>query len=243
MALLVFAKTVFTYPAVFVTGSDQRGAEEKTRDFLYSSARLVLACTIVWGIFKAQHCEPLRKIALSMPILAGHVGRMIVFLEPISLLVNSYLITTADSKWKAAGYCAVVGLWQCIVQSFREWTKEPPEVFFSATVQRAKMNIDPLTHSMNIAVWKVPESRLGVGLFLTIFGVYQLHAYTVDRWNLLDAPTDLALKGICHVGFGLCQLGMYEQYNQKLESGAKKETYLYKAADLCTPALAGFVPT
>ncbi|HEY5236222.1 MAG TPA: hypothetical protein VIJ14_08600, partial [Rhabdochlamydiaceae bacterium] len=65
--------------------------------------------------------------------------------------------------------------------------------------------------------------------------------YTTDRWNLVDAPTTLALKGIVHIAFGLCWLGAYEKYNRGLEAGAKNKTYLYQAADWAAPQLTWLV--
>lgn len=241
MTPIVFVKDMLAFPAAWVAGSDYKEVKDKARDFVYSTARMVFAGSIIWGIFKAQRCEALRKLTMPVVLLTGHAGRIIVSLEPISLVVNLYLIKTASSKWITAGYCAVVGIWQCAMQSLRQWTKEPPSVFFSATVQRANINIDPLGHLMRIALWKLPETRLGIGLFATIFGIYQLHSYTAARWDLLDAPTSRALKGVFHVACGLCWWAAYENYNRKLESGAKKDTYLYKAADWVAPTLAWFV--
>jgi hypothetical protein len=235
-----FANDIVNFPWALVAGSEHKEVKETARNFLYSAARVAIACSIVWSIFKAQSFEPLRTLTLPVVLLTGHVGRLIVFLEPISLMINFYLVKTAKSKWTTGGYCAVVAIWQCIVQTLSHWTKEPPRVFFSAAMKPARINIDPLTHLMNIAVWKVPETRLGIGSFLTIFGVFQLKAYTEDRWNLLDAPTSRALKGITHVGFGLCWLALYDGENKELEKGAKKNTYLYKAADLIAPKVAWF---
>jgi hypothetical protein len=238
MSVLMFAKDLVAFPAAWFAGSEYKEVKVKARDFLYTTARVAFACSIIWGIYKGQHCEALRKLTVPVILLTGRAGRVIVSLEPVSLLVNLYLVRTAHSKWIKGGCCALVGILQCIAQTLRQWTNEPPSVFFSATLQRARLNIDPLTHLMGIATWKFPETRLGIGLFLTIFGIYQLHAYTIDRWNLIDAPTSLALKGIVHIGFGLCWLGAYEHYNRSLEKGAKKETYLYKAADWAAPHLA-----
>jgi hypothetical protein len=233
-----FAADLVSFPGAVFAGSEYKEIKETARDFIYSAARVVFACSIVWGLFKAQQWEPLRKFTLPVVLLTGHAGRLIVSLEPISLLINLCLVATAQSKWKTGGYCAVVAIWQCMVQTLSHWTKEPPTVFFSATVQRAQLNINPLTHLMNIAVWKVPETRLGISLFLTIHGIYQLHAYTMDRWNLFDAPTRYALKGVFHVACGLCWLGAYDNDHRKLE---KKNTYLYKAADLIAPKVAWLV--
>jgi hypothetical protein len=239
-SLLVFGKDILAFPAAWVAGSDYKEVKDKARDFLYSTARVVFAGSIVWGIYKAQRCEALRKLTMPVILLTGNVGRIIVSLEPISLLINFYLITTAKSKWMTGGYCAAVGIWHSAMQSLRQWTKEP-SVFFSATVQRANLNIDPLGHLMRIALWKLPETRLGIGLFATIFGLFQLHAYTSARWDLLDAPTSRALKGVFHVACGLCWLAAYDNDNRKLENGAKKDTYLYKAADWVAPKVAWFV--
>jgi hypothetical protein len=241
MSVFVFAKDMVSFPAAWIAGSEYKEVKIKARNFLYSTARVVIACGIVWGLFKGQHCEPLRKLTVPVPLLTGRAGRLIVSLEPISLLVNLYLVSTATSRWDKGVCCALVGIWQCTMQTLRQWTKEPPAVFFSATLQRARLNIDPLKYLMGITTWKFPETRLGIGLFLTIFGIYQLHAYTIDRWNLVDAPTSLALKGIVHIGFGLGWLGSYERYNRRLEKEAKTETYLYKAADWAAPHLSWLV--
>ncbi len=238
MSVLVFAKDMVAFPAAWIAGSEYKEIKVKARDFLYSTARVAFACSIVWGLYKGQRCEALRKLTVPVVLLTGHAGRIIVSLEPVSLLVNLYLVKTASSKWITGGYCAAVGIWQCAMQTLRQWTQEPSAVFFSASVQRANLNIDPLSHLMRIALWKLPETRLGISLFTTIFGVYQLSAYTADRWNLLDAPTSLALKGIFHVACGLCWMGAYENDNRMLERGAKKDTHLYKAADWIAPHLA-----
>ncbi len=241
MSVLVFARDMVAFPAAWFAGSEYQEVKIKARDFLYSTGRVVFACAIVWGIYKGQHCEALRNLTVPVILLTGRAGRIVVSLEPISLLVNLYLVSTARSRWITGGYCALAGIWQCFAQTLRQWTKEPPSVFFSATLQRAGLSIDPLSNLMRIALWKFPETRLGISLFVTIFGIYQLHAYTIDRWNLLDAPTSLALKGIVHIGFGLCWLGAYENYNRRLEKGAKTETYLYKAAEWAAPHLSWLV--
>jgi hypothetical protein len=201
---------------------------------------VAIACGIVWGLYKWQRCEALRKFSVPVTLLTARVGRITLSLEPISLLINLYLIKTAESRWITGGYCAAVGVWQCAMQTMRQWTIEGPSVF-SARVQKAAFKVDPLSYFMNIALWKVPETRLGISIFITIFGIIQLNAYTIERWNLRDAPTELALKGIWHVAIGLCWLALYENYHCGLENNhAREKTYLYRAADWAAPYLAWF---
>lgn len=238
MSVFVFARDMAAFPAAWFAGSDYDEVKEKARDFVYSSARVAIACGIIWGLFKGQQCDTLREFKVPVPLFTAKMGRIIFSLEPISLLVNLYLVKTARSRWITGVYCAVGAIWQCVAQTLRQWTKESPPVFFSATLQKAALKIDPLSHFMRIALWKLPETRLGIGLFTTIFGIYQLNVYTTERWNLRDAPTDLALKGVLHIIFGLCWFGAYENYNSRLEKGAKTETYLYRAADWAAPHLA-----
>ncbi len=130
MSVLVFARDMVTFPAAWFAGSEYEEVRVKARDFLYSAARVAIACSIVWGLYKGQHCEALRKITVPVILFTGHAGRITVSLEPISLLVNLYLVKTAKSRWITGGYCALVGIWQCIAQTLRQWTKEPPSVSF-----------------------------------------------------------------------------------------------------------------
>ncbi|HEX2580328.1 MAG TPA: hypothetical protein VHK67_08020 [Rhabdochlamydiaceae bacterium] len=241
MSVLGFVRDMVTFPAVWFTGADYDEAREKARNFIYSTARVAIACGIVWGLFKAQYCEPLREVTVPVALFSARVGKVVFSLEPLSLLINFYLLKTAKSKWIAGGYSAAVGVWQCFMQSMRQWTKAPSgfSAVFSVTLQKAALKIDPLTNLMRIAVWKLPETRLGIGLFTTVFGGSQLNVYTIERWNLRDAPTALALKGIVHIAFGLCWIGLYEKYNHRLETTLEKEsTYLFRAANWVAPHLA-----
>jgi hypothetical protein len=238
MAVFVFARDMVAFPTAWFTGTDYNEAKDKARAFIYSTTRVVIACGIVWGLYKGQRCEALRKFSVPVALFTARVGRITFSLEPISLLINLYLIKTARSRWITGGYCAAVGIWQCVVQTMRQWTKEDPSLF-SARIQKAVLNIDPLSHLMRIALWKTPETRLGISIFTTIYGILQLNAYTIERWNLRDAPTELALKGVVHLAFGLCWFAAYENYNSRLENThAKEATYLYRAANWAAPYLA-----
>jgi hypothetical protein len=238
MSVFVFARDMVAFPAAWFTGTDYNDAKLKARAFVYSTTRVVIACSIVWGLYKGQHCEALRKFSVPVALFTARIGRIAFSLEPISLLINLYLIKTARSRWITGGYCTAVGIWQCVVQTMRQWTKEETSVF-SARIQRAALNIDPLSHFMMISLWKMPETRLGISIFTTIFGIYQLNVYTTERWNLRDAPTELALKGVLHIAFGLCWFAAYENYNRWLENHhAKDKTYLHRAANWAAPHLA-----
>ncbi len=238
MTPLMFAKDMVAFPWAWATGTEYKDAEEKAHKFVYATTRVIFTCSVIWGLYRGQQCEALRKLTVPVALFTLKVGRVTLSLEPISLLINLYLIKTSQSKWRVGGYCAAVGVWQCIAQTFKQWTKEAPGIFFSATWQRGGLNIDPLSNLMRIALWKFPETRLGVGICATIFGMYQLNAYTTDRWNLVEAPTSLALKGIVHILFGLCWIAAFDNYNRRLEKGAKKDTYFCKAADIAAPRLA-----
>ncbi|HEY5235185.1 MAG TPA: hypothetical protein VIJ14_03305, partial [Rhabdochlamydiaceae bacterium] len=137
MSVLVFARDMVAFPTAWLTGADYNEVKGKARDFIYSTARVVFACSIVWGIYKVQLSDPFRKLTVPVILLTAHAGRLTFSLEPISLLVNLYLVKTARSRWIVGGYCAAVGIWQCVVQTLRQWTREAPTVFFSATLQRA----------------------------------------------------------------------------------------------------------
>jgi hypothetical protein len=239
MRVLNFAKDMVAFPVTWFAGAEYSEMEEKARQFVHSTAKVMFACSIVWGLYKGQRCEALRKLTIPVSLFTMRLGRFSFSLEPVSLLINLYLIKTAKSKLIVSTYCVAIGIWQCIAQIFNQWKTKASSVFFSASLHKAGLKIDPLSNLMRIALWKIPESRLGIGCFTAIFGIYQLHVYTSERWNLRDAPTDLALRGILHIVFGLCWLGAYENYNRRLErTKTEKDTYLYKTADWLAPHLA-----
>jgi|GEM_PF-1885641 len=241
MSVLVFAKDLVAFPTAWFSGEEYKDVKEKARDFIYSTSRVVIACGIVWGLYKGQQCEPLRSLAVPVRFFSARVGKIIFSLEPLSLLINLFLIKMADShrsQWIIGGCSGAMEVGHCALQTMRRWTREESS-FFSATMQRVVLKIDLLSHLMWIALWKLPESRLGIGLFTTIFGLYQMNVYTIERWNLRDAPTQWALKGIIHIAFGLYWIGAYERYNDELEKSRDKEaTYLYRVATWASPHLA-----
>jgi hypothetical protein len=238
-ALGRLVRDMYAFPAACLAGTEYKEMEEKARDFLHSTARVAIACCLVWGLYKGQRWDVLRKLTVPVALCAVKMGRVSFSIEPISMLINIYLIKTARSKWIVGTYCAALGVWQCIAQTFQQWKSEAPVIFFKASIRQAGILIDPLSNLMRIALWKIPESRLGIGCFTVTYGIRQLNFYTIERWNLRDAPTDHALKGILHILFGLGWIGAYEYYNQSLEKdGAKKETYLYRAANYFAPHLA-----
>lgn len=238
--MTALVKDIYAFPAAYYAGADYKEMEGKARDFLHAAFRVAIACGIVWGLYRAQRWDVLRKLTVPVVLCSVKIGRIAFSIEPISMLINAYLITTAKSKWIVGTYCAALGVWQGIVQTFLQWKAEAPPIFFSATLKKAGILIDPMSNLMRIALWKIPESRLGIGFFTAGFGISQLKFYTIERWNYRDAPTDFALKGVLHVLFGLGWLGAYEYYNQGPE---KEKTYLYRAANWLAPHLAAATAT
>jgi hypothetical protein len=234
--MIAVVREMVAFPWAWATGND-KDAQEKAHKFVYTTSRVAFTCAVIWALYKGQQCESLRKITVPVPLFTMKLGRISLSLEPISLLITAYLVKTSESKWGASGYCAVWGVWQCLAQTFREWTKEPPGVSFSATFHQGGVNIDPYANLMKIALWKVPETRLGIGIFIAIFGVFQLQVYTQYRLQDMEVPTSLALKGIVHVLFGFGWIKAFGDREVELEEGAKRDTYFYKAADLAAPYL------
>ncbi|HUD02139.1 MAG TPA: hypothetical protein VMR37_07410, partial [Rhabdochlamydiaceae bacterium] len=211
---------------------------EKARNFIQSALRVSFACGVIWALYKGQHFESLRKINVPVILLAMKAATVSYSIEPISFLTNVYMIATAKSKLAVGAYVLVLGIFQCIAQTLGQGKiKEPSR--FSVSLKRVALKFDPFSYLMNFALIKIPEARLGIGLYTVGFGVFQTYVYTTARWNLKESPTDLALKGILHIIFGLGWLGLYERHNRMLEEGDnKKGTLFYKAADRLAPALA-----
>jgi hypothetical protein len=89
---------------------------------------------------------------------------------------------------------------------------------------------------------KIPEARLGIGFYTFFFGAYQMYIFTSKRWNLIESPTSLALKGILHITFAIGWLAIYEKYHRDLaKNGREKQTYFYKAAQWMAPSLTRLV--
>ena len=255
--LIVFGivKDIVAFPVTLFTGAEYPKVEEKARSFLYSTARAVIACGIVWALYKAQHSEPIRKFTLPTTLFTIDLSRLSFSLEPISCLIHLYFlrnafnfIPSAISKWNAGAsltgeefvngtYLAEVAIkiWKYLSQVFLQRKMVGPLLFFSASYHWTHLTIDALKHLMGISALKIPETRLGISMFLTGFGSYQLYVYSVERWFYRGAPTNLAFYGLVHVIFGLGWLSLYEKYQG---SQAEKETYLYRATERLAPSLA-----
>ena len=258
---LVFARDIIAFPVACFAGENYKEIEEKARRFLYSTARVVFACGVVWALYKMMHNEGIRNLVVPTGLCAIKLGPVVVPLEPISLLslfINLYAVKEAfDSVRKAPSWkegvqiglikgATLIGIvtkiWKCIAGIFHQWKSYVPSVFFSVILRRATLKIDPMTLLMTIGALQLPESRLGLSCFLLAHGVNQLYSFNVERWYLREVPTRRAFSGMVHVMMGLGWLMLYQNNNQRLERTQEvKGTYLYRAANWLAPHLAWLV--
>jgi len=223
MTLALFAKDITAFPIAWFSGVEHAEIKIKAHHFLRSAARVAFAGGIIFSLYKGREIG--RKFTI--PVLRFSIGlaRLSCSVEPLALITNIYLIKTTESALRIFVYC----LWLAAqtLGSFR-----PTKTLFSATVRRDSLKVDPYLILANLALNKIPEAQLGTGLYLLIFGIFQLSAFTSARWNMEEAPTDWALKGILHLIIGLDCLGNFERYSRALEEDeeAKKNTFFYKAA-------------
>ena len=259
MAVLTFVRDFIAFPTAYFSGTDYKDIEEKARNFLYSSARVMIACGIVYALHRTQHTESFRNLTIPTRLFHFDVGRFYFTVEPISLGITLYfvksavqLMQTAIPKWKAgvrlslseliAGtYLGDMGLrvWKTFVRMLQQAKAFAPAAFFSVSVVPGQFRMDPFSPLMYHAAFNIPESRLGISFFTTIFGIYQLNVYSMERWNLHEASTKIALYGIVHIIFGMGWWYLYEKYNDRLEvTQEKKNTYLYRVANWCAPYIA-----
>ncbi|MBS0649105.1 MAG: hypothetical protein JSS10_07790 [Verrucomicrobia bacterium] len=227
--LTLFAKDLSAFPIAWISGADPE-IRQKARDFLRSAFRIAFAGSIVFALYKGQAMQ--RKLTIPVFRFSLTLARLTFSVEPLALISNAYLIKEALSTLRLYAY----SLWMVgQIASACKVTKR----FFSATVQTGSMRISYIILA-HFASNKLPESQLGIGLYLLVYGVFQLGAFTSARWSLQEAPTDWALKGILHVTIALEFLGHYEKYSRRLENtGEKKNTWLYGAADKCEPLATG----
>lgn len=232
MTLALFAKDLTAFPVAWFSGGDPE-IRVKAHNFLRSAARVAFAGGIIFSLYKGRQMG--RK--LTIPVVRFSIGlaRVAYTLEPFAMITNLYLIKTAESILRIFVY----SVW-LVVQVFS--SLGPTKVLFAATVRRDSLKVDPYLVLANLVLNKLPEAQLGVGLYLLIFGVFQLYVFTSARWNMQEAPTDWALKGILHLIIGLDCLGNFEKYSRDLEDNevARKNTFFDKAAAGLEPVATWF---
>ncbi len=229
------------FPAAVISGAEPAEVKEKALPFIHSTARIAFTAGIIWALYKGQYSEPLRNVNITAVVGTATIAYVTISLELISFLANIYLIKTARSKLAVGCYLSILMIFQSIAQTYNQWKTQPP-IFFAVSFRHVSMKIDIFSALMNFALVKVPEARLSIGLYTFFFGAYQMYVYTSKRWNLIEAPTNLALKGILHISFAIGWLAIYEKYRRDLaKSGLEKETYLYKAAQWMAPSLTRLV--
>lgn len=228
MTLALFAKDLTAFPVAWFSGAEYRDMRVKAHHFLRSTARVAFAGGIIFALYKGRQMG--NKVTI--PVIRFSIGlaRVSYSVEPLALITNVYLILTAQSILRIFVY----SLWLVgqVVNSFKL-----TQTFFSVAIRRDSLKVDPCLILANLALNKVPEAQMGTGLYLLMLGIFQLSAFTSARWNMQQAPTDWALKGILHVMIGLDCLGHFEKYSRGLEreEAARKNTFFDKAAARLEP--------
>ncbi len=236
MTVVLFAKDLCAFPVAWVSGTGYREVKETALNFIRSAIRVAFAGGMIFAFYKGQYYyDKQRKFVIPVTMLSMTAARIPISVEPISVIINAYLIATSQSILRTGVYVCWL-----LAQLFTPVSFTGPRPFFSAAIKRdTSLKIDPYTIVAHLILNKVPEAQLGMGLYLSVFGISQLAAFTIARWNFKETPTELALKGILHLVIGLDCLGKYEKYSKSLEMGdEKKKSLIYKVADRASPWLA-----
>lgn len=228
MTLALFAKDLTAFPVAWFSGAEYRDIKVKAHHFLRSTARVAFAGGIIFALYKGRQMGS----KVTIPVLRFSIGLAYVAytLEPFVLITNLYLIKSSESILRIFLY----RLW-LLVQVYSSFRST--KVVFAARVRKDSLKVDPYLILANLALNKLPEAQLGIGLYLFMLGIFQLSVFTSARWNMQEAPTHWALKGILHVMIGLDCLGHFEKYSKGLEreEAARKNTFFDKAAARLEP--------
>jgi hypothetical protein len=217
---------LWAFPAAWAKGESLRSIKMKALNFARSLIRVAFAGGVVFVFYKGQYYyDGQRKFTIPVSRLAMTVARIPLSIEPIALAINAGLIASSASIFRKGIY----SIW-LVAQIFNPMGVKKPRPFFSATISKDTLKIDPYSILANFALNFVPEA----------FGISQLATFSFARLSFQEAPTELVLKGIMHIVIGLDCLGMYERNSKHLEQGQgenKKTTWIYKIAEKVSPGL------